>query len=148
MEIKVGDKFKNGEWVETVLAVHEKGVLTEDNNGTISGYAHEEIENYFEPIKPKYVWKRIEGLSIAFRHGGGERYFNLSEETKDFEILLNYRRYREQFDNVDEKSHEVIKYDGEYAISVKGSTRTPLGLDFSTKEHAQNFIELLKENVK
>lgn len=162
MKIEVGSKWvlqeKNSRFKSTIII--KVYAITNDivfyglyddiaEEYLFSGLKKNEFLKYFKLIEPKYEWVKL--TSIKF--GMGSNYLTIfPSDTKKHEILHNYDSYHKQLDNFNmnhvEKYYQVKIYENEYVLEVSGEADTPLGLYFSTKEHAENFIKLLEEETK
>lgn len=112
--------------------------------------------NYNNQPKDCYwEWDKLYQLAAQIQSHSPKYYPMVTiadEEIKTHEILFNYQNYHNQFDNFNMnhvvKYYQVEIYENDYVITVSNEIHAPLGLYFSSRDHANEFIGLLKENVK
>jgi hypothetical protein len=136
--------FVNINWIEKKYTYkyafkYFKDEFVDGSGGDIMSKS--EFEQRFEEyVEFEWVVVKSLDLSLGFDELRLKKQFYV-----DFELLLNYNRYRELVDTVELR---------EYCYSILGSgvdeimsyEKSPLELAFSTKAHAQAFLKLAQDN--
>lgn len=113
-------------------------------------------EKDFLKLYTPYTYNWLKLVSVKIDISNGDIYYPELKNTKDYEILFNYKRYTTQLDKtvLNWKDRSSKKYyiakdkeSGEYVILHNSYIKKLGTMYFSTEEHAKEFIKAIKDNT-
>lgn len=142
-DLVVGNKYKN-EIIVTVNFIGESFVVFTADNGKDGccsiGYF---ISTHTPYTEPQFEWRKTNEVRISFNVSKLEHF----GRDYDYELLYNYKRYREECDTVKADYYIYKNHKSGYcAIEDNDEWENVLSPSFSTEEHAETFLKLAKEN--